>query len=41
MFSVRPGMAPFFLRTSLLTIPEYLTIDLGNAHPLQPQRVLG
>lgn len=29
-FSVRPGMAPFFLRTSLLTIPEYLTSDLGN-----------
>ena len=30
MFNVRPGMSPFFVRTSLLTIPEYLSIDLGN-----------
>lgn len=29
-FVVRPGMSPFFTRTSLLTIPEYLTIDLSN-----------
>jgi hypothetical protein len=30
-FVVRPGMSPFFTRTSLLTIPQYLSIDLGNA----------
>ncbi len=30
-FVVRPGMSPFFVRTSLLTTPEYLSIDLGNA----------
>lgn len=30
MFVVRPGMAPFFVRTALLTIPEYLSIDLSN-----------
>lgn len=29
-FAVRPGMSPFFVRTSLLTIPEYLAIDLSN-----------
>lgn len=31
LFSVRPGMSPFFLRTSLLTLPQYLTIDRANA----------
>ena len=30
MFTVRPGMSPFFVRTALLTIPEYLSIDLSN-----------
>jgi hypothetical protein len=30
MFNVRPGMSPFFVRTALLTIPEYLSIDLSN-----------
>ena len=30
-FTVRPGMSPFFTRTALLTIPEYLSIDLSNA----------
>ncbi|HEY0372236.1 MAG TPA: hypothetical protein VGD79_09560 [Thermoanaerobaculia bacterium] len=29
-FTVRPGMTPFFVRTALLTIPEYLSIDLAN-----------
>ena len=29
-FSVRPGMSPFFVRTALLTVPEYLTSDLSN-----------
>ncbi|MEO8382091.1 MAG: hypothetical protein ABI779_20690 [Acidobacteriota bacterium] len=30
LFSVRPGMAPFFLRNSLLTLPQYLTIERSN-----------
>ncbi len=29
-FLVRPGMTPFFVRTALLTLPEYVAIDLGN-----------
>ena len=29
-FTVRPGMAPFFVRTALLTLPEYVAIDLAN-----------
>jgi hypothetical protein len=29
-FIVRPGMAPFFVRRALLTVPEYLAIDLAN-----------
>ncbi len=29
-FIVRPGMTSFFVRTALLTIPEYLSIDLAN-----------
>jgi hypothetical protein len=29
-FNVRPGLSPFFLRTKLLTLPEYLTIERGN-----------
>jgi len=29
-FAVRPAMSPFFLRTALLTIPEYLSVDLAN-----------
>lgn len=29
-FTVRPGMSPFFVRTALLTLPEYVAIDLGN-----------
>ena len=31
IFSVRPGMSPFLLRTSLLTLPQYLTIERSNA----------
>jgi hypothetical protein len=31
LFNVRPGMTPFFLRTSLLTLPQYLTIERSNA----------
>lgn len=31
LFQVRPGMAPFLLRTSLLTLPQYLTIERSNA----------
>jgi hypothetical protein len=31
IFSVRPGMNPFLLRTSLLTLPQYLTIERANA----------
>ncbi len=30
IFSVRPGMAPFFVRTALLTAPLYLSIERGN-----------
>ena len=30
VFSVRPGMAPFFTRTNLLTAPLYLTIEREN-----------
>ncbi len=30
LFSVRPGMAPFFQRNSLLTLPQYLTIERSN-----------
>lgn len=30
VYSVRPGMQPFFTRTGLLAIPTYLTIDRGN-----------
>jgi len=29
-FTVRPGMAPFFLRTKLLALPYYLTIERSN-----------
>jgi hypothetical protein len=29
-FTVRPGLAPFFLRNKLLSLPYYLTIDRGN-----------
>jgi hypothetical protein len=29
-FQVRPGMAPFFLRTKLLALPYYLTIERSN-----------
>jgi hypothetical protein len=31
LFQVRPGMLPFLLRTSLLTLPQYLTIERSNA----------
>jgi len=30
VFSVRPGLSPFFVRTNLLTAPLYLTIERGN-----------
>jgi hypothetical protein len=30
VFSVRPGMAPFFVRTALLTAPLYLSIEREN-----------
>lgn len=30
LFSVRPGLAPFFQRNSLLTLPQYLTIERSN-----------
>jgi hypothetical protein len=30
IYNVRPGMSPFFTRTSLLAIPMYLTIDRVN-----------
>jgi hypothetical protein len=30
MFSVRPGMFPFFFKTRFLTIPDYVAIDHGN-----------
>jgi len=30
LFTVRPGMAPFFQRNSLLTLPQYLTIERSN-----------
>lgn len=31
IYTVRPGMFPFFERVSLLSIPSYLTIDRANA----------
>lgn len=30
LFTVRPGLAPFFQRNSLLTLPQYLTIERSN-----------
>lgn len=29
-FTVRPGLTPFFVRTTLLTLPQYLTIERSN-----------
>lgn len=37
LFNVRPGMAPFFQRRSLVSAPMYLTIDRGNAIRFHPR----
>ena len=36
LFSVRPGISPFFQRTALLTVPFYLGLDRENALRFHP-----